>query len=107
MVGAQGSGKTTWARALKEREPCAVVFDAILVKRSERAPILAEARRLGVEAVAVWLQTSLDDCLARNAARPPDEVVDEQAVRNVFAAVEPPVAEEGFVAVLVEARSAA
>jgi len=57
LVGAQGSGKSTWAAETRAREPDAVIFDAILVKRSERAPILSEARRQGVHAVAVWFQT--------------------------------------------------
>jgi predicted kinase len=104
LVGAQGSGKSTWARRLVQREPRAVVFDAILVKRAERAPLLAQARQHGVPAIAVWFRTSLDECLARNAARPPDEVVDDQAIRNVFAAVEAPTAQEGFDRVIVGAQ---
>jgi predicted kinase len=101
LVGAQGSGKSTWGRATHAREPDAVIFDAILVKRSERAPILAEARRQGVPAVAVWFRTSLEACLARNRARPSDEVVSERALRNVFAALEPPTEAEGFASVIV------
>ena len=46
-------------------------------------------------------QTPLQSCLARNALRPEDEVVSEQAIRNVFAALEPPSAEEGFEDVLI------
>ena len=107
LVGAQGAGKSTWARRLVLHEPRAVVFDAILVKRAERAPILAQARPHGVPAIAVWFRTPLDECLARNAARPPDEVVAEQAIRNVFAAVEPPTAQEGFDQVVVVDRGAA
>jgi predicted kinase len=99
LIGAQAAGKSTWARALLQREPRAVVFDAILVKRAERAPILAAAREHEVAAVAVWFHTSLEECLARNAARPAHEVVNERALRNVFAAVEPPAREEGFVTV--------
>lgn len=101
LVGAQGAGKSTWARRLVRQEPLAIVFDAILVKRAERVPILAQARPHGVPTIAVWFRTPLDECLARNAARPPDEVVDEQAIRNVFAAVEPPTAQEGFDEVIV------
>lgn len=100
LVGAQGSGKSTWARRLSEREPDAIVFDAILVKRSERAPILLAANEHGVPVVAVWFHTPLAVCLARNAARPPDQVADEQGLRNVFAAVEAPTEGEGFVEVM-------
>ncbi|MCW5635093.1 MAG: AAA family ATPase [Rubrivivax sp.] len=105
MVGAQGSGKSAWARKQKLLEPRCAIFDAILVKRSERAPILAAAREHGVPAVAVCMRTPLAVCLARNAARPPDEVVDEQGLRNVFAALEPPTEAEGFSTVLVVGES--
>lgn len=100
LVGAQGSGKSEWARQRAKEEPGAVFFDAILVKRAERAPILAAARRFGVPATAVWLQTPLDICLRRNAARPPDEVANERGLRNVFAALEPPDSSEGFADVI-------
>lgn len=96
LVGAQGAGKSTWAAALKAREPRSVVFDAILVKKAERAPIVAEARRAGVEVVAVWFRTSLETCLTRNARRPPDQVVPERNIRNVYAAIEAPTLDEGF-----------
>ncbi|RRS02893.1 hypothetical protein EIP75_18210 [Aquabacterium soli] len=36
----------------------------------------------------------------RNRGRPPDEIVDEQAIRNVFAAMEPPGLDEGFAQVI-------
>lgn len=96
LVGAQGAGKSTWARACAAQEPNAVIFDAILMRRAERAPLLAAARTHGAKAVAVVFHTPLADCLRRNAARPADEVVPEQAVRNVFAALEMPTLDEGF-----------
>jgi predicted kinase len=96
MVGAQASGKTTWARAKAAQDPDAILFDFIRVKKSERQPILAAARTAGVPVVAVWFKTSLADCLTRNAARSLSERVDEEALRNVFAALEPPSIEEGF-----------
>lgn len=100
MVGAQGSGKSVQARAIRAAEPQAIVFDAILVKRNERAPLLAAAREQGVPAVAVWMKTPLATCLARNAARPADQVADETGLRNVFAALEPPTVEEGFMRIV-------
>lgn len=96
LIGPQGSGKSTWARRKSIEEPHSIFFDAILVKRSERSPILAKARERGVPAVAVWFRTPLADCLARNAARPTDEIAAEQGIRNVYAAVEPPSHSEGF-----------
>jgi hypothetical protein len=100
LVGAQGLGKTEWVRQRAKDEPEAVFFDAILVKRSERAPIVAAAQRFSVPTTAVWLQTPLEICLKRNAARPLDEVANERGLRNVFAALEPPDRSEGFVEVI-------
>jgi len=94
MVGPQGSGKSTWVAGQLHAKEHAVFFDAILVKRSERAEILARVKSFA--AVAVWLRTPLEACLARNAARPTDQVVPAQNIRNVFAAVEPPTLVEGF-----------
>jgi predicted kinase len=105
LVGAQGSGKSTWAKRLLEREPSAIIFDAILVKKSERAPILLAANERGIPVVAVWFRTPLTVCLSRNAARLPDQVANEQGLRNVFAAVEPPSQAEGFAHVLEVASS--
>lgn len=100
MVGAQASGKSTWARGKLAHDPDAVAFDAILVKQSERDPILAVAKRLRVPAVAVWFRATRESCLRRNRLRPADEVVDETGLRNVHAALQPPSAAEGFVQVL-------
>jgi energy-coupling factor transporter ATP-binding protein EcfA2 len=96
LVGAQGSGKSTWAKRLACNSPHAIIFDAILVKHRERTPILAAAEAKRVKTIAVWFNTPLEICLARNAARPPAEVVPEQALRNVFAIIEPPSLSEGF-----------
>lgn len=103
MIGAQGSGKSTWARRCTAAERGAIVFDAILVQRFERAPLLAAAARHGVPAIAVWCQTPLEACLARNAARPADQVADAQGLRNVFAALQPPGTDEGFERIVVAA----
>lgn len=103
LIGAQGSGKSTWARELARTLPQAIIFDAILVKHRDRSPILAAAEARGLKSVAVWFRTPLELCLARNASRPPDEVVAEQAIRNVFAATEAPRLTEGFARV-VEVR---
>lgn len=100
MVGAQGSGKSTWARNTVAADPSAIIFDAILVKRSERKPLLAMASRYRVPAVAVWCRAPLSACLERHSERPLDEVVNEQALRNVFAALEPPAVAEGFATII-------
>lgn len=100
MVGAQGSGKSTWARRKVLEDPDAIIFDAILVRKSEREPLVAAAVKHGVSAVAVWFRASLSVCLERNAARPRDEVADEGGLRNVHAALEPPTEGEGFTMII-------
>lgn len=97
LVGAQGAGKTTWLRSNADRLGSdAAVFNAILVKKSERKPLLDIARAHDVPVIAVWLDTPLEICLLRNARRLDDEVVPDSAIRNVHAAIEPPTTEEGF-----------
>lgn len=100
LVGPQGAGKSTWVKAHETVHPDAVFFDAILVKRSERHEVLARTRRFGTPVTAVWMRTPLKACLERNRGRPLDELVDEQAIRNVFAALEPPDLDEGFAQVI-------
>ena len=100
LVGAQGSGKSTWAAQVARDHPSAIIFDAILVTHRERCPILAATEACGLKAIAVWFKTPLSVCLARNAARPHDEIVPEIGIRNVFAAIEPPSRLEGFDEVL-------
>ncbi|MGE6339264.1 AAA family ATPase [Acidovorax sp. NPDC077664] len=99
LIGAQGSGKSTWVRCEGSAEH-SVFFDAILVKRSERAEVLSRIKPHGVATVAVWLQTPLTVCLDRNSKRPVDELVSEQALRNVYASLEPPTLSEGFQSIL-------
>ena len=96
LIGPQGAGKSTWCRSKASASKDAILFDAILVKRSERERILVGARAHSVGAIAVWFRTPLEICLARNASRADDELVPEQAIRNVHAAVEPPAIAEGF-----------
>jgi predicted kinase len=105
LVGSQGAGKSTWARSVASTFLRPIVFDAILVKKTERQPILAAARARSVETIAVWFKTPLEVCIARNASRPPDEVVPVQAVRNVHSAIEPPSIAEGFSQVIEVASS--
>ena len=99
LVGPQGAGKSTWVKNRPNAER-AVYFDAILVKRSERAQVLTVIKPFSAKAIAVWLQTPLLACLERNALRPAYEVVDEQALRNVYAALEAPLLIEGFDAII-------
>lgn len=102
LIGAQGSGKSTWVKQYQALNPSKpyLFFDAILVKHSERQPIIETAQQYQVECIAVWIQTPLAICIAQNRQRPDDERVPEQAIRNVYAALQPPMLEEGFATII-------
>jgi predicted kinase len=100
MIGCQASGKSTWARRKCTEDSAAIAFDAILVKQAERQSVVQAAALHNVPAVAVWFHTPLQVCIERNAARPADEVVNEQGLRNVFNALEPPELSEGFAQII-------
>ena len=100
LIGAQGAGKSTWAKSFHQEQPNAIIFDAILVKAEERLPIISAAQVRGIPVIAVFFDTPLSVCLVRNAKRPEDEVVSEQALKNVFSAIEWPELSEGFSQIL-------
>jgi hypothetical protein len=96
LVGPQGAGKSTWAKAMYPTLGNPIIFDAILVKVAERLPIVSSAKAHSLGVIAVFFKTPLELCLSRNAGRPADEVVPERNVRNVHSAIEPPTIAEGF-----------
>ncbi len=74
-----------------------VILDATHWLRRHRRYAAALARESGARAVAVWIDTPLDVCLARNAARSHSgwgARTDDQAVIDMHGALEPPSAEE-------------
>ena len=100
LIGCQAAGKSTWADKKIKEEPYNIIFDAILVKKEERGPILEIARFHNIECVAVMFKTPLSICIERNNNRTLDTKVDEQALKNVFAAIEAPTLDEGFTSII-------
>jgi predicted kinase len=97
VFGVQGAGKSSWiARNLERLGPGAIVFDAALPAKRHRAKLLELAAQFNVPAVGVYVQATLEEALSRNAMRPADERVPEDAVRSVFGMLEPPSRDEGF-----------
>ncbi|MGY2066589.1 AAA family ATPase [Blastococcus sp. SYSU DS0619] len=125
MVGLQGSGKSTWtARSLvgthavvsKDHWPNArrrearqqrvvagllaegrsVVVDNTNPSPAERAPLVALAREAGVPVRAVWIDTPLEVCLDRNAAREGRAQVPLAGLLGTRARFVPPSTGEGF-----------
>ena len=125
VVGLQGAGKSTWvgehlaathAVVSKDHWPRArrrearqqrVVAELLAAGRSvvvdntspsvaERAPLIAAARAAGVPVRAVWLDTPLPTCLARNDAREGRARVPLVGVLAARARFAPPTVAEGF-----------
>nr|WP_174505788.1 AAA family ATPase [Acinetobacter sp. Marseille-Q1620] len=101
LIGCQASGKTSWAKQQLKVDSKAIIFDAILVKSSERKKVIDIIKQSGMEYIAVYFQTELSTCLKRNLLRPADEIVDQSALRNVFNALERPTLNEGFTQIII------
>jgi predicted kinase len=125
MVGLQGSGKSTWVRAhlaathavvskdhwpntrRREARQRRVVAELLAEGRSvvvdntnpapeDRAPLVAAARAAGVGVRAVWLDTPVPVCAARNDAREGRARVPPAGLYGTAARFVPPTTEEGF-----------
>jgi predicted kinase len=125
LVGLQGAGKSTWVRehlapthavVSKDHWPSArrrearqrrvvaellaegrsVVVDNTNPSPQERAPLVAAARAAGVPVRAVWLDTPLETCLARNETREGRARVPLVGVFATRARLVPPGPDEGF-----------
>jgi predicted kinase len=99
LLGVPGSGKSTHARRADADD--VVVFDGYFGVRARRARALEIARDAGVPVEAVWIDTPLDECLARNDRRSPDRRVPYEVIRAMAAELtaDPPTLAEGFAAV--------
>ena len=135
MVGLQGSGKSTWVaahlaathavvskdhwprarrREARQRRVVAellaagrsVVVDNTSPGREDRAPLVAAAREAGVPVRAVWVDTPVEVCLARNEDREGRARVPLVGVFGTLNRLVPPSEDEGFSRVDVVGRPA-
>ena len=125
IAGLQGSGKSTWVgehlaathavvskdhwpnarrREARQRRVVAellaegrsVVVDNTNPAPEDRAPLVAAARAAGVGVRAVWLDTPVPVCAARNDAREGRARVPPAGLYGTAARFVPPTTEEGF-----------
>lgn len=125
MVGLQGCGKSTWVKQhlagshvvvskdywpnarnkeLRQRraisDALAGGFDVVVDNTNpapmDRAPIIQIAREQGAAVRAVYIDTPVADCLARNAARAGRAVVAVAGLLGTLRRLVPPTVEEGF-----------
>jgi predicted kinase len=125
LVGLQGSGKSTWVsrnlagthtvvskdhwpngrrREARQRRVVAellaegrsVVVDNTNPAPEDRAPLIAAARAAGVPVRAVWLDTPVEICLARNDERTGRARVPLPGVLGTRTRLVPPTPAEGF-----------
>lgn len=96
VMGAAGSGKSTWARL--HDESGVVLMDAVWATAGKRAGLASRISQMGKRSVCVWLRTSLATCRSRNAAREAWRRVPEDALLRSWREIEtnPPCRAEGW-----------
>lgn len=112
LVGLPGAGKTslfrqrfepTHARLEDKRSidralsaGSSVVIDNTNSRKSDRAPIIAAARRHGARVIGYFFDVTTRAAVARNAARSGKDKVPNVAIFTVAKRLEPPDRAEGF-----------
>lgn len=72
------------------------VVDNTNPTREDRARYVSRAREAGFRIVGYYFQSKIDEAIARNDARPPEQKIPEKGVRGAHARLELPSADEGF-----------
>ena len=103
LMGAPGSGKSTWLD--RNREHGVVYFDACFDLDWKRANLTRRVWREypGCPVECVWIDTPAHICKERNAARPADRRVPEHAIDKMVRYISecpPDAEEEGFTRVV-------
>jgi predicted kinase len=97
MVGLPGAGKTTWLAAqAADLDPLILYFDATLTRRMDRSPLLQAALRADRPVDAVWHDTPVAVCRARNSVRPVERRVPDAAFEAMVRRITAPAIGEGF-----------
>ena len=72
------------------------VIDKVNAAAPDRATYIQAAKAVGFQVVGYYFQSKLDDCLARNAARPEAERVPDMAIMGTYKRLQLPSLAEGF-----------
>ena len=72
------------------------VIDKVSAAAADRATYIQAAKAAGFHVVGYYFQSKLDDCLARNAARPESERVPDMAIMGTYKRLQLPSPAEGF-----------
>ena len=72
------------------------VIDKVNAAATDRATYIHLAKAAGFHVVGYYFQSKLDDCLARNAARPETERVPDMAILGTYKRLQLPSLDEGF-----------
>ena len=72
------------------------VVDKTNPTRAQRAVYIAAAKNARFRIVGYYLRSGVQDCLRRNALRPPDERVPDKAILGTYKQLELPAVDEGF-----------
>lgn len=101
VCGLQGAGKTHWVlQQLDKTGPDALFLDGALPSRRHRQRALALTKAAGCRAIAVWINTPLEQALAQNALRQGLARIREETILHVLEQFEIPDTEEGFASIL-------
>jgi len=97
------AAKAAWKRAHADLQeamakggPDLTVFDATMVAVFKRARYIRTARNVAVRPVAVFVDTPVEVCRERNAAREEARRVPDAALSSMIGRLERPTVEEGF-----------
>lgn len=121
LMGIPGSGKSTFCRrqfgathvrvnldmlATRKREYSLVdwcianrqscVIDDTNLSREIRGRWIGSAKEAGVPVIGYFMESDIDDCIARNAQRKGRALVPERAILHMYSNMEAPAISEGF-----------
>ncbi len=94
MVGTKHRERLLLDACLAGKQP--FVIDKVNAAAADRARYINLAKVAGFHVVGYYFQSKLDDCLARNAARPEAEQVPKTAILGTYKRLQLPSPAEGF-----------